>query len=176
MKEILFYPSRKKNLVTIFISILFASFAIYFLYSEFLFSKGWCIALGFFIFFCALSVTIFYTTFIKPIPFLKLNENGIFAHKCPFIEWNNVRDIKIKNIRTGVVKKVFLCILPYNASKLVNQERLGFFKKLDLSVTQATFGTIVAARIDDLSISSQKDLIELINEFKKNWATKYLKN
>lgn len=175
MKEILFYPSRKKSLVTIFISILFSSLAFYFLYSEMLFSTVWCIALFFLIFFCAVSVTIFYTTLIKPVPFLRLNDNGIFTYKSPFIEWNNVRDIKIKNIRTGIVKKVFLCILPYNVSKLVNQEKLSYFKKLRFYMTQATFGTVIAVRIDHLSVS-QKDLIELITKFKKNWATKYLKN
>jgi hypothetical protein len=175
MKEILFYPSKNKNLITIFISTLFSSLAFYFLYSEILFSKSWWIALGALIFFCVVSVIILYTKFIKPIPSFKLNENGILAYKCPFVEWNNVRDIKIKNVRTKGIRTVYLCVFPYNINKLVDQENLSYLQRLHLFITQSISGTIVAARIDDLSVS-QKDLIELINEFKKNWAANYLRS
>lgn len=171
MKEILFYSGKMKKLVTFFISILFSSLAIYFLYSEILFSKNWLIALGCLGFFCAVAVAILYKTFIKPIPSFKLNESGIFAHKCPFIEWNNVRNVQINKKAWAV----FLCIFPYNVNKLADREKLSYIKKLKLSITKALFGTIVVVRIDDLSIS-QNHLIELISEFKKNWADKYLRS
>ena len=171
MKEILFYPSKMKNLITIFILVLFSSPVIYFLYSKILFSKDWCIALGVLAIFGVLLVTIFYTTFVKPTPSLKLNETGIFTQRCPFIEWSNVRNVQVKKKGWAT----FLCIYPYNVNKLLDREKLSYIKKLKLSLTKAMFGTIIAVKMDNLSIS-QKDIFELINEFKKNWADKYLRN
>lgn len=171
MKEILFYPSRKKSLITIFISILFSSLAIYFLYSDMPFSRDWWIGFVMLGLFGVGSIIILYTTFINPVPSLILNEQGIFAYKCPFIEWNNVRDIQIKKQKWVT----FLCVLPYNASKLIDQEKLGYLKKLNLYLNSMIFGTIIEVRIDDLSIT-RTDLIELISEYKKNWADTYLKN
>lgn len=171
MKEILFYPNKMKNLVIIFISILFSSLAISFLYKEILFSKNWFIALACLGFFGVLLLVLLYKTFINPIPYFKLNEIGLSANKCPFIEWNNVRNVQIKKKAWAA----FLCIFPYNANKLVDKENLSAIKKLKLSIIKAIFGTVIVIRMDDLYIS-QKDVLDLINEFKKNWADKYLRN
>jgi hypothetical protein len=175
MNEITFYPSQKKTFTAFFIALLFSFLTVYMAYSETFLSKSWCIATSMLAFFGVVALFLLYSMMFKKTPYLILNENGILAHACPFIEWNNVKNIYFKKIKA----ETYLCIQPYNSDKLIDEEKLSCAKseakKLNLATYQKMFGTAVAISVDHLPIK-QAELLDLINKFKSHWAAEYLKN
>lgn len=168
MNDVVLYPSKKKLILVFFAALLFFGFGLYFVVTEGVFSKhSWC-----FLFALILGVIgiiqISYLLFVKCNPRVILNNQGLRAQGCPFITWENVRNVYIKKIKT----ETYVCIAPYNEQAL-SLDEFGFARKFLLSMNQALIGTMIYIPMTGLS-TSQDELLALINEFKQQSTTKQL--
>lgn len=164
MKEVIFFPSKKKSIINFLICIMFFSMGCFILSFEALFSMKWFIVLAGTIFFGIGSIALI---IVKRKPFLILNDAGVSIPRHPLVLWSNIRDFQIKDIKMRGANIKFLCFFLYDTTVLNNKEKQRFATKLTSHFNETLLGTPLFVHINSLS-TSEEELKTLIHNFKKN--------